>query len=34
MERSEKDAVCNDLHKDITNKKVKKLWYVMIIMKL
>ena len=30
----EKDAVCSDLHEDITNKKVDKLQYVINIMNL
>lgn len=34
MGGSGKDAVCNDLHEDITNKKVDKLQYVINIMKL
>ena len=34
MGGSGKDAVCSDLHEDITNKKVDKLQYVINIMKL
>ena len=34
MGGSGKDAVCRDLHKDITNKKADKLQFVINIMKL
>ena len=34
MGGSGKDAVCSDLHKDIPNKKVDKLQYVINIMNL
>ena len=34
MGGSGKDAVCSDLHENITNKKVDKLQYVINIMKL
>ena len=34
MGGSGKDAVCSDLHEDITNKKADKLQYVINIMKL
>lgn len=34
MGESGKDALCSDLHEDITNKKVDKLQYVINIMKL
>ena len=34
MGESGKDAVCSDLHEDITNKTVDKLQYVINIMNL